>query len=793
MKKARKLVSLLLVLAMIFGVVACGKDSDSKKKKSKKTEKVSVSDDDDVDPSIQELIDEPALAPAEDIQINTNMGVKIAIDSTLAIPEDAEFEVTQMEEVVDPEIGAHYTEYDITLGDVHELDGYIEIRLPYNEANIPAGQDPEQCVAAMYLNDETGEWESVLYDVDTSTKEVVIYTDHFSVYGCFEFENEGKRCARVTKVSDAVLDMDLETIQKVLAEYDRDWETGIECRAVVKPYIEETFKAIVEKTGTASDYADGVITNLMNMAGGDMWTEQYPKFKDLPECMGRAGLYCSIAAFTIHINKADKTNEDILKLYKEAAYVMASAAGVSMPYVGSIAAAVWVVDIVIEEAYDYVVSSVYEDEMKAYRYYMKSDEYGHKPLDRKEWRKIIYDTAKAAITDPVTLLPRQNFDAGEEIMKKIDEYCNEYWTLPIETQKSINLLVDQKGRWNPTEDMKKSISETYKKELLEELTGVFNAVEVQLQMEAKAVALKELNNLKKFFNQVSTIKIQEKIPAGQTSYYAGFTAAFSPLADIAVKSDWQITLDDKGCATIPMTFASYILVGEPKEIRFYPPGTDPGDPSAVPALVKPWTINDELVEIEYTGMNLENLLGSYQGTMTITNVEVTQEWFDYTKQSYKDQVENGDSSVSTDMENLTKPECDQALMAQLQEEGRTVYSITNMTISSSDPKTGVCDVVLTVLSPDGSGTNDVNLIASYMDGVFTFSGSVPDVQQAIKMFGGSGSSNIKDMRFDGVIRAEEVNGNIVLNGEGIVISIYVADPDMHAEDITISISATKNP
>lgn len=792
MKKARKLVSLLLALAMILGMAACSKDSGSKKK-GKKTEKVSVSDDDDVDPSIQELIDEPALPSEEDIEIKTDMGVKIEIDSTIDIPEDAEFEVTQMDEVNDPLIGAHYTEYEITLGDVHDLGGYVEIRLPYNEANIPAGQDPEQCVAAMYLDEETGEWESVMYDVDTEAKEVVIYTDHFSIYGCFEFENEGKRCARVTKVSDAVVDMDLATIQKVLAEYDRDWETGIECRAVVKPYIEETFKSIVDKTGTASDYADGIITNLMNMAGGDMWTEQYPKLKDLPECMGRAGLYCSIAAFAVHANKADKSNEDILKLYKEAAYVMASAAGVSMPYVGSIAAAVWVVDIVMEEAYNFVISSVYEDEMKAYRYYMKSDEYGHKPLDRKDWRKIIYDTSKAAITDPVTLLPRRNFDAGEEIMKKIDEYCNEYWNLPIETQKSINLLVGQKGRWNPTAEMKKSISETYKQELLEELTGVFNAVEVQLQMEAKAVALKELNHLKKLFNQVSTIKIQEKIPAGKASYFAGYTAVFAPLADIAVPSEWQVTLDDKGCASIPMTFVSYILVGEPTEIRFYPPGKDPADPASVPALVKPWSINDELVEIEYTGMALDNLLGTYQGTMTITSFELTQECFDYMKEANREKIENGDSGVTGDVDNLSKPECDQAVMAQLEQDGKKNWTLSNLSITSSDPRTGVCDIVLTLVMPDGSGTRDVNLIGSYMDGVFAFSGSVPDVQQAAQMFGGSDAENIKDMQFNGVIRAEEVNGNIVLTGEDIVISAYTAEPDMHVEDITISINATKNP
>ena len=151
MKLLKKVTSMILILAMIGSIAACSKtsdkDSDKSDKKAKKTEKVSVSGDDEEESeetldeeaqaSVDEVVAQPAIEPAQVIDIETDMGVKVKIEDDIDIPKDTEMEVTQMEEVVDDLIGASYTEYEITLGDIHELGGYVELRLPYNEANIP--------------------------------------------------------------------------------------------------------------------------------------------------------------------------------------------------------------------------------------------------------------------------------------------------------------------------------------------------------------------------------------------------------------------------------------------------------------------------------------------------------------------------------------------------------------------------------------------------------------------------------------------------------------------------------
>lgn len=804
MKVFKKMMSILLVLALLMGMTACksGSDETSKKKKAKKTETVSVNDNDDeddedddeddedevetVDPSVvDEVISAPILGEAKQINLTTDMGVKVDIDEDLDIPSDAKLQVTQMEEEVDERIGAHVTEYEITLGDLHELDGFVTIRLPYNEQNIQAGQDPAECVAAMYYNEDEKIWEPVIYDVDTQAKEVIITTDHFSVYGCFEFENIGKREAQVTNISKEIESIDLATIKKVLEEYSYYEFPDESCRAAAIPFVEDSFKAFVNNTSDASTYVGNIITNLVNMAGGDEWTKQYPKMGTIYDCLGKAGLACSVAAYAIHLSKQDKTSDDILNLYKETAYLLVTVSG--MTTLGSIAAAVWVVDVALEKSMGFVYDMVKEDERKAYRYYMGQSDFNHKPMNRKDWRKVIYETAKKGIYDPTSGTPIKDFDANQAIMKKIDDYCNEYWNLSEEDRRLVNLKVGQKGAWNPSQSIREAITNEYKGELLDDLQGVFNAVEKQLLNEAKASAIKELNKLKKYFNETTTVKIHEVVEKGKNPAYAGYKVVFGPLSKAADMADWTVMLDDKGCATVPITWIGYILAGEPKEVRLYKPDKDP---TKVKPLARiPFSINSPDVELKFDGGIPEEFLGSYTGSLTITNLELTQEAYEYIKEQSKN-ADPEEGSINIDYSQYSKPECDAMLMSMIEEEGKKNWTISDLTIASEDPSSGQCDITITLDLKEG-GTSKVTLKALYQDGAFSFSGSVPNVAEAARLFGGE-DTQAKDIQFEGVIKAEEKNGKITLKGDGIVMRYWELQTGMHMEDITMSIEATKS-
>ena len=74
MKVMKKLISCLLVLALLGGICACKKsDSDETKKKTKKTATTKVID---TEESIDEIVAIPAVAAVEEVVLTNNLGVK---------------------------------------------------------------------------------------------------------------------------------------------------------------------------------------------------------------------------------------------------------------------------------------------------------------------------------------------------------------------------------------------------------------------------------------------------------------------------------------------------------------------------------------------------------------------------------------------------------------------------------------------------------------------------------------------------------------------------------------------
>ena len=790
MKLLKKLTSILLVIAMIGGIAACSKtsekDSDSGKKKTKKTEKVSVSGDDDddgdedeteatLDPSVESSIDEvvaqPALEPAEPIEVTTDMGVKVKIEDDIDIPKDTEMEVTQMEEVTDDAIGATYTEYEITLGDIHELGGYVELRLPYNEANIPAGEDPAQCVGAMYFDETEGEWVPVDYEVDTASKEVVIYTDHFSKYRCYEFKDEGKRLAQIIKVSDVLDKVDFEDAKKAMEEFVYYEFPDEDCRAVVAPYVEEAFKDFVSKTGDSSTYVGNIVTNLVTLAGGDQAFEHMPKSSKIIECMGKAGLYISVVTFMMSVTKDDKTSDDILQIYKDAAYLLVAASGSS--WLGGIAAAAWLVDLTVSEVASFVRGSVKEDEMKAYRYYMNSnDTYNdHRHLSRAEWRKIIYDIA----TQPPT---SKDFDANNEIMKKIDDYCNEFWTMNSSIRYEVYDDVGLMGSLQADKKMQEEISAEYKGELLDELQGVFAAVQLQLQREARQAAMKELNKLIKYFNETYTVNIKEVVDKDKKPRFGGCQAVFSPLYSEENKEEWTVILDDKGCAKVDMTWIGYILAGEPNEVQIYAPNADLTKPETKPLLKVPFSMLNLNVELKYEGIPLEDLIGIYNGTVNILSIEATDEGFEAMKASMTEQFGDDEGSMKVDgtaINELTKPECD-AILNENIKQGDNSADLSDVEITSDDPSSGKCVITMRFNNDDGPQTV-IPMDCEYSDGVFTINGPVGGYALLSSGEGEEGGVTV----VTGTITVSETDDLYILQSPSIKMNAVMGDGNVQVE------------
>ena len=517
----------------------------------------------------------------EDGVVKTDMGVTVDLSLFFEAEEAAELTVKKMNSVTDGAIGATYTAYDFSLGKIHEFDGYVELRLPYSAKSIEAGQSEEECVGGMYYNEKTGEWENVVYTVDTANKEVVILTDHFSTYGCFEFENEGKRTAKITKVYPfSVADLDPAAVKAAMREtIDNDGEPGEKCRELMGNYLAEFMRREIFldeeiqfgfKHSEMATIVTNVATLLSATPGVGSALDRCPITSDLMVALGYAGQYTTLmnAIFMNHL--PDKTDHEILGMYKDYAYSFLSKT--KSKTLGTIGAAVWCIDCAITEMGNYAYNKVGEDTKKAYRQYMDTtNNYSgktHKPRTLPEWRKVIYRIAKNAVNN------RDNIDTA--IIDEIDRYCNEFWTLSDEAITNIYIDVGQTGRGLPDAATKAAVTREYKGELLSKLQGVFAVVQRDLQADLDNEQLDRFWDVKNILNRRITVEISEKTGDDDKYKYAGHTVAFAPLNNAADKEDWRLTLDKYGSKSVVMTYIGWVIAGQPERIELYAPGKTVG-------------------------------------------------------------------------------------------------------------------------------------------------------------------------------------------------------------------------
>ena len=519
-----------------------------------------------VEESSEELPVETSIAE-DGGTLSSKEGVSVDFTPGLNVPEDASLTVTKQETVTDDELGATYTVYEFSLGDVHDLGGYVSIRIPYDGSGIEPGEDPAQCVAGMYFNEETQEWESVLYDVDTEAKELIIHTDHFSKYGCFEFVNEGKRMMKLTKINDWMVEIDNEKVMDAIQELlDNEGIPGEACRELTRPVLEESFNALAAATSATADKATvvGNLTTLFisgsglgDVIGNNEWANGFTT------ALGYAGIATSIVSLAGSALKADKTNNEIISMYKDAVYLLGSLTQSST--LGTIGASVWLIDKGLMDMGNYAYDKIAEDTTKAYRHYYSK----YMTRTKAEWRWAFKDIAMKAI---------QNRESAETaVMAEIDRWCNLFWSIDTDTYTNILIDVDQKGRGWPDAATKDAITADYKRDLIRLLEPILDDVQQDLQWKLEDEQEKAFNRIKNMLNTTLTFELTEEMKEGQEqAKYYNYTAVFATLSAIADPESWKVTVNKNGLTVVKATLIGYLVAGRPMEIHLYAPGKTPG-------------------------------------------------------------------------------------------------------------------------------------------------------------------------------------------------------------------------
>ncbi len=717
----KRVIALLLALTLIFSLAACAKKNPPAGTDSPGTQEGSKPAEDGQqagqNPDDQQENPEPAEPNlAEDGGTLTDSGVSVDFTPGLNVPSDVPLTVVAKAPVTDEEMGATYTAYDISLGDASDLGGYVTIRLPYDGSRIEPGQDPARCVAGMYYNEETEEWESVLYDVDTAKKELIIRTSHFSTYGCFEFVNEGKRAARVTKIDQYAASVDLGEISAALEEVlGNDGKPGLACRELMRPYLEDSFNALSELVGKTDDKATeiGNLTTMIIQGGGlgdivgnSEWAN------GLTTALSYAGIATAITNLGVTAMKSDKSRNDIMGMYKSAVYLLGSISQSST--LGTIGASVWVIDKALTDMGNYAYSKIAEDTKKAYRHYYSK----YKTRTRGEWRWALKDAIRAAAKN------QQKADTA--VMEELDRWCNLFWNIDTDTYTNVLIDVGQNGRGLPDADTKKAITDEYKGDLIRLLEPVLEEVQFDLELELEEEQQRRIDEFRRKLNSVFDFYIEEKMSKDQKeARFKGYTVAFGPLSDAAVKSDWRFPMSEKGGLKVQSTFVGWMLAGSPKEIWLYEPGKNP-DTEEKPDLIVPFKMSAPKTTITLNqAPPLEELLGDWEGEIEVTDVHISEEAFNAFKETVGDgtiDIDNfGEAEVGEEVSNLTQADCDDALSELIAEGSLGIRNY--FTLVSDNPESGKCTFRFMMFNLDDDEVEEIpcNVSAVYNNGVFTLS------------------------------------------------------------------------
>ena len=556
MKKASAAVSLLLALSILFsacsglGKIAGGINRPGKEGKTGQAKSIVLSP-------------ENTSAAANGVTVDVGEYV---------LGGETELTVAKKQSEDHSEDGYKIDVYDIKLGDMHELDDFITIRIPYDTTYCDKGQDPAKCVGAKYKNEETGEWEDVLFEVDAEACELVIYTDHLSEYGAFCVEDEGRRRALITDINDSRLKMSQEqTIDFASRIADGDSDVRKDLNEFVSNASDVFFDW--------SDRLDNAI-NIATLGDVPPWLST-----DIPEtnqtlfsALGYVATARSLMTIALKESVGGGASKgEILNLIRDVGSKVTTYWANAFTTVGSGALSVGmggvlIIDKMLTAFAEEAKSTKLEDIGYVYHHYNEgfSAPWAHKLMKPKDWRKKVIEAIEKNPDDP---------EAAIDVLEKgFRKYASDFFSLTADQQAEVASDVP-----NVTVKRIPDFTEAEKEQMIDEyvaflkdkyMPAILKSVQVYFVRKSEQAELYAMNKIKNFYNTRISVTISEDLKSGEKSRYAGYQFRFAPLGKDAVKESWKGTWNEKGKITSTATLIGFMTAGYPHTVEFFKPGAD---------------------------------------------------------------------------------------------------------------------------------------------------------------------------------------------------------------------------
>jgi len=452
----------------------------------------------------------------------------------------------------------------------HELSGTVEITIPFE-----VGSDEK--VHAGYYNEESGEWEPVLFTYDEQKGEVIITTDHLSAYTIIttiddtnftrlaKLKLEWEECPRIYAFNEAT-----KILLDIVSSDDPD-----------KQMINE-FKD--EMSFWQSVSLDGLWNIVRGV--GEVTVDFRPEMLDnAVEAMGYLGTAVSI----VNVAGADIKGDDISvasgtlsTIMNFATGQMASAIGtpimsVSMGCVAFIGIALNNFGTAVQnaardyfrEAYRYYYSKEgYKDLNGDSKYYRGNPDLGNlanQKYPHRYWRtgKDWYDYFYPAFAEG----KMKEAQLNTFIEQAVRMYCHRFWDDYEAVRTGAYGEAKRRGFYtfhdiDSEPWLKDQISDEYFAELMNgQLVSVITAIKNHLKVEANNRYVKAAKDVTDIMNtQIGLRFMDSQCKKGEKSKYAGWKVGFSEIpSTLKDRDQWIKTINENGHAGIGR-FTEYALI-----------------------------------------------------------------------------------------------------------------------------------------------------------------------------------------------------------------------------------------
>ena len=505
--------------------------------------------------------------------------------SDCLIEEDVEYTVTPSNVREDKNTGVKVYTYDVSSDQIQgTLNGFMEIRVPYDDAFFDPGEDPGDCIA-VHVIDENGKPQLELFEVDTENKEVIIYAEHLSKREIYHYRNAPllekydlsfgntfvgnlsfKECAELTM--DFINDMD------EMSAAEEEAYFNIEAiRIIVTAGMGGKLNIVPKTLNNYINDTAGWLTNAATIVAlGGEYTQSY--MGSGLESLSKLGLYTSMCKFSYAISDlaspwrvGSPPREEVLNLYKTA--LSAGLDRISQFFSGGWIGAnyamcmsgVFVFTMLIDAMFEEAMYQKMWDMAAVYEYY--GDQYtegNYRPRSNKEWYDLFLD-----IFERYTNAGKQDY-IEDAINKEIYTYAKKFWELSPEEVAKVTDAAGYKRMPYPTEAEIEKMTDAYIENLTYRLHPIILQCERTMARRAEARALKWLRTAYNNLNYKVPLELKD---SHEKVEYAGYYYSFDDLAETADINIWQGQLDKDGRFETKFSFNDWVNAGVPTAVSLY--------------------------------------------------------------------------------------------------------------------------------------------------------------------------------------------------------------------------------